>query len=362
MARPGVSELLLHNFPENGVKFLLHHPNNLQDLLRLLAGRHPALPDPAGFDCARRTIEPDTIIRGDFSHGVTDLLLRLPFRTSNQGHAWIRLYLLVEHLSAHQRHIVPRSLGYALDVYRLQERRWRETHASLQGLRYEVVVPIVIYTGERPWQAPTPFRDLVQGGDVFAPFVPSVEPLFLSLPEQAEPELLERGGALGPVLHVLRQRHAPLEVFQPLLTRMVGAVEGQVGKDWPRLLELLAYLTALVYHFRNQPERAGLRADLERSIQTHAIRKEVQTMGQTIAEALREEGEREGERKGTLRAKQQTLIMQLRRKFGRKVTAAVVAAVERTKDVATLDGWLSNVVDARQLEAVGIPGKKEAAK
>jgi hypothetical protein len=40
MATQGVSELLLHNFPENGVKFLLHNPGNLEDLLRLLAARH----------------------------------------------------------------------------------------------------------------------------------------------------------------------------------------------------------------------------------------------------------------------------------------------------------------------------------
>ena len=37
MAAQGVSDLLLHNFPENGVKFLLHNPGNLEDLLRLLA-------------------------------------------------------------------------------------------------------------------------------------------------------------------------------------------------------------------------------------------------------------------------------------------------------------------------------------
>jgi hypothetical protein len=354
VASHGISDLLLHNFPENGVKFLLHHPGNLHDLLRLLARRHPTLPDPNGFDCARRTIEPDTLIRSDFSHGVTDLLLRLPFQTSDQSRAWIKLYLLVEHLSAHQRHIVPRSLGYALDVYRLQERRWLETHNSLQGLLYEVVVPIVIYTGERPWRAPTPFRDLVHGGDIFAPFLPGLEPLFVSLPEQAEQELVEHGGALGTVLHLLQQRHAALGAFHRLLTRTVGAVEGQLSKGRPRLVGLLSYLMALVYHFRNQPERAGLREELERSIQTHTIRKEVQTMGQTIAEALREEGKLEG----SLEAKQQTLVMLLRRKFGRKVTAAIVAAIERTKDLPTLDTWLGNILDANRVEEVGIPGKK----
>jgi hypothetical protein len=77
-------------------------------------------------------------------------------------------------------------------------------------------------------------------------------------------------------------------------------------------------------------------------------------MGQTIAEALREEGKR----KGILRAKQQTLVMLLQRKFGRMVPAAAVAAIKRTKDVATLDTWLCNLVDANRVKDVGISGKR----
>ena len=245
-----------------------------------------------------------------------------------------------------------------MDVYRLQERRWLDAHASLQGLHYEVVVPIVIYTGERAWQAPAPFRDLVQGGDVFAAFVPSIEPLFLSLPSLAEQELLRHGGPFGAVLRVLQQRHAELDAFHPLLTSAVGAVEGQLPRDRHRLQELLAYLIALVYHYRNKQERPGLREELERSIQTQSLRKEVHTMGQTIAEALREEGKLEGKLEGTLEAKQQTLVSQLRRKFRKKVTLAIVSQVERTKDIATLDQWLGNLVDAETLDEVGVPIKK----
>jgi hypothetical protein len=57
-------------------------------------------------------------------------------------------------------------------------------------------------------------------------------------------------------------------------------------------------------------------------------------------------------------SKQQTLIMQLRRRFGRKVTSAMVTTIERTKDLGTLDEWLGNFADAQRVEDVGIPGKK----
>ena len=111
MPRHPVSDLLLHNFPENGVKFLLHNPGNLRDVMAYLAAQYRTLPDLGCFDFSRRTIEPDTLIRSDFSHGVTDLLVRLPFRSGREPAAWIKMYLLVEHLSAYQRNIAKLRMG-----------------------------------------------------------------------------------------------------------------------------------------------------------------------------------------------------------------------------------------------------------
>jgi hypothetical protein len=165
---------------------------------------------------------------------------------------------------------------------------------------------------------------------------------------------VRHGGVLGAVLQVLQQRHAALEEFHQLLTKAVGTVEGQVSNDRHRLLELLSYLAALVYHFRNVNERDSLGEELERSIQTQTVRKEIHSMGQTIAEALREEGEL----KGKLAAKQEDLLLLLRKKFGNKVTPTVAAGVHRTRDLQTLNEWLGNVVAADALEDVGVPVRK----
>jgi hypothetical protein len=175
VTKRNISDLLLHNFPENGVKFLLHNPGNLGDLIRFLALRYKTLPDPRGFDFVKRTIEPDTLIRSDF---------------------------------------------------------------------------------------------------------------------------------------------------------------------------------------RKEKERAGLQNDLERSIQAPAIRKEISEMGQTIAEALRAEGERKGKLEGSLETKQEMLVISLQRKFGRKVTSAMVASVKRTTDHRKLDELFGKILDAKTLEEVGLPAKK----
>src|SRR5207248_3045825 len=94
----------------------------------------------------------------------------------------------------------------------------------------------------------------------------------------------------------------------------------------------------------------SLRDELEHSIQIQTSRKEFHSMGRTVAEAIRDEGKDEG----NLEAKQQTLLLQLRRKFGKKVTSAIVANIERTKDLDMLDEWLGNVVDGKTLEEVGV--------
>ncbi len=70
----------------------------------------------------------------------------------------------------------------------------------------------------------------------------------------------------------------------------------------------------------------------------------------TIADALREEGEA----KGKLSGRQETLILQLQRKFGRPSALAVASQVRKTKDVKLLDKWLGSVINAQTLEELGI--------
>ncbi len=74
----------------------------------------------------------------------------------------------------------------------------------------------------------------------------------------------------------------------------------------------------------------------------------------TIADALRKEGEAKGELKGRLNGKQETLILQLQRKFGHRAAIAVAAQIQKTKDDQLLDEWLGRVIDAETLEEIGI--------
>ena len=111
-----------------------------------------------------------------------------------------------------------------------------------------------------------------------------------------------------------------------------------------RWLELLSYLLAMVYHVRDPAERPGLQETIETSVAADAHRKELSNMGRTIADELKEEGARIAE----VTTRQQTLLRQLKRRFG-EVPTSIAATIESTRDVQQLDRWLDQVVTAESL-------------
>ncbi len=88
---------------------------------------------------------------------------------------------------------------------------------------------------------------------------------------------------------------------------------------------------------------------MENSVQDEATRREVTKMWKTGAEALMERGAHQA----GLLTRRQTLVRQLRKRFG-KVPSAVVSVVEATEDVDQLDKWLDHLVTADTLEELGI--------
>lgn len=84
-------------------------------------------------------------------------------------------------------------------------------------------------------------------------------------------------------------------------------------------------------------------------------------MGKSMADVLMERGEQKGRAEGRTEAavetRQQTLVRQLRKRFG-DVPRGVVRAVESTIDVARLDDWLDRLVTADTLDELEIPAAR----
>jgi hypothetical protein len=322
-------------FPENGLKLLLQQPLNVRDLLHV---KSCSVADLIDYDHLRP--DPTSHVQRDYRHVETDVVLRGPLRRGRQN---VLVYILIEHQSEPDRLMPFRPLEYVVSIYRGQLREWAQTHPSARDFVFQPVVPVVLYTGSRPWRDFGRFADLVAGGRGFTPFVPALAPLFVNLRDTPDTRLASAGGPFGQVLRLVRQRHARPAAFRTLLGQVVRALEGMPDAERLRWLDLLSYIHALVYHERE--EVPALHQFIEDSVQTDPHRQEVRAMRKSYAMVLEE--------RGALKARRETLLRLLRLKFG-DPTADVVAAVESCADVAQLDAWVDGVVTARRLSDVGI--------
>ena len=106
-----------------------------------------------------------------------------------------------------------------------------------------------------------------------------------------------------------------------------------------------AYVMALVYHAREPSEWPDLQQAIEASVRTDEHRQEVFEMRRTIADELEE--------RGAIRNRQQTLIRQLKRRFG-DVPDELLSTIRATNAPEQLDEWLDRFATAETLDEVGI--------
>jgi hypothetical protein len=345
---------LVRQFSENGLKLLLEDPRNVPDLLAIIRVR---LLHRIDFD--RMTRIRTTFVQRDYRHVEADVVLRAPLRRSGpqRRQRRVMIYILIEHQSEPDALMAFRVLEYVVQIYKAQVRQWQRRRGSLRGLRFQPVLPIILYTGTRRWEALGRVADLVELAEEFTALIPTLDPLFVNLSALAPDQLESAGGFLGWVLRLVQERHARPAEFRELLRRVIEHLETMPAAERLRWLELLSYIHALVYHDRNPAEHAELQAEVDTSVRTHQHGQEVAIMGRTIADALRAEGRREGRKQGRMkeavRARQQVLVRQLRHHFG-ELSPEVLAAIEAIKDQEQLDNCLDRVLTAKTLADVCI--------
>ncbi|HUG93145.1 MAG TPA: Rpn family recombination-promoting nuclease/putative transposase [Planctomycetaceae bacterium] len=357
---------LVRQFPENGIKLLLENPANVRELLSLAGTDVLDL-----LDLDQMRLLSTTFVARDFRHVEADVVLEVPVRRrrgARQHRRSVLVYVLIEHQSQPDELMPFRLLEYTVQICRRQLRQHSEQPDEARIPPLDPVLPVVLYTGTRAWKSPGTMDELFALGSRFRKFIPVFEPLFLNVGALSADIVEAEGGALGPVLRLLRARKARVEEFQTLLTRAVERLGAMASEEWARWVDLLSYLHALVYFERPPSERPRLQRTIEGSVHTDRNRREIRQMGKTIAEALMEKGRRqerakqktiaeafkeEGRREEMARVRQQTLLRQLRRRF-KDLPVDIVQAVESTQDIERLDTWLDRFATATCLEDVGI--------
>lgn len=312
----------------------------------------PALADAIDFD--RLEAAEDDFVTPALRHRRADLIFRVPLRDRE---AW--LLWLFEQQHKPQRLMVWRAADYAFAA-------WRESveqHRQAQGKdpeRLPAIIPLVLYTGRRPWNQPTTLSSLV---DLAPPLLDAARPF---LPEMtlhvdalhATPDDALRARQAGPLatLGWLLFKHAPRAV--DLAARMSG---------WLDELRAVAALPggrdALAVMVEYSLRVSEARPEEISEVLAEAIGDEGEEMGMTTGQMLeargRAEGRVEGKAAGRIEGKAEgkaegmasLLLDLLAKRFG-SVSKTVTQRVQAETRHEVFSRWVERALTAKTADEV----------
>ncbi len=214
------------------------------------------------------------------------------------------IYLLIEHQSTPEQLMAHRMLGY--------QRRIRDRHiAHHGGTTVPVVIPIVIYQGRRPWNAPTEVADVTAADEQLAAtlgdYLPRARFYLDDLTRLDDNEL--RARQLTPTLRVVyvSLRRGPGDTdFTVWLPDWRAEI---VGLSDQTLSMLVSYLVLV-----GNTTREKLRA-FAATTGPHTEEIIMTAAGRLITEAWAE-GEARGRAEGEARGEARLLVKQLTTRYG----------------------------------------------
>jgi predicted transposase YdaD len=256
------------------------------------------------------------------------------------------IYVVLEHQSSADPLMPLRMLQYLVRIWNA----WLAKHKRAK--RIPAVMPIVVYHGDGPWNAPTRLLDLfdlaVAAKADLAPLLPDLHIVL--------DDLSLRG-------HELRKRRMPAAALLTALS-LVGFPKRDAFTVLAELLDVLRALPAdhsgqdtlaavLCYVFEvasPEPEPERLRAFLARQVGHNASE-----VAMSAAEKLRQAGKIEGRAEG----RAAILLKQLSLKFG-SVSAGTRKRVE-SASIDELDALAERILSAKTLpEVFTAPGARAA--
>jgi hypothetical protein len=278
------------DFIDRLIRGLMGRPDNLADFVR--ASRPRLAP---GFVFEQTQPASREFLIEDWRRREADLLFEIPYRWVERQ-ADVLVWILLEHQSDTDTLVPLRMLLETVMAWSRQWQGWRDQTPPRGMLRLRPVVPIVLYTADRPWGSNETIRDLVDAPPELLEMVPEWGPVFWNLSDRTAEQLL--GG--GPFMQLLAMRVGGEEtnVFAEVYRRASSNLASLAATQVVRWQELIQGLLSFGQRRRPPSEREAL---IEIVRETNGPRQnEVNAMAQTIAEHLMEQGEARGLR-GALR-------------------------------------------------------------
>ena len=355
---PETQDTQIEHFPDRSLRRLLQDREYVRGLVQIIA------PDIETFlDFSRITYEKRSFISKALQERESDVLLSVPFQENTDAIDTdaLFIYILIEHQSTVDKTMGFRLLSYMVQIWESQRREWETAKTPENERRLQPILPILFYTGDRPWTTPVSLTTIMEVPEILERFVPSFDTLFLGVKETEAEVLTQFGHPLGWLLRVLQKEHA--EQTEEISEALADAMShiASVDEDFaPQVAEALRYFLQLIFHRRSLDERDALVDIIRQHIQDP---KELETMAQTTAEFLIEQGKAEGKAEGIEQGKaegieqgkaegKQDAILKLLQLQFQNVPEVLLREIRNIHNLSRLDTLLEQAMTAQSLEEI----------
>ena len=351
----------IEQFPDHSIRLLLQDAANVRGLIDIVAGELAAR-----LDFSRLTHVNPNFILDNLREQEADLVYRLPFQGAAQTKE-VHIYILIEHQSTVDTHMAFRLLFYMVNLWDTQRREWHAQQVPSAQRRFQVILPIVLYTGDRPWHTPLRLSAMMDVPKELEACVPTFEPFFLNVKSSEKALLTATGDAFGWLLTVLQKERGDKTEFTAAIQEAIPHINRLDAAEAERWKQAILYLFQLITHRRPKEEREELNAVLSQQIRGQSRTKEVETMVETWAQHLfeqgktegitkgraegRAEGITEGEELGKMSGKREVLLKLLHRQFA-DVPDDITLAINATESHARLDALVDEALNAETLDDI----------
>ena len=163
------------------------------------------------------------------------------------------IYFLIEHQSSVDTSMPYRILNYCIDI--IQE--WCKDHKNRKINKYPIIVPIVIYTGNKTWKVPVNFKDKQIGTLVFERYKINLEYNLIDVNKLTDEKLLKENSMLGCAMLIEKSKNK--EELRKNLEKIINNI-----KNKEILEELSNIIIYLLNYLLKQTEQEELIDKIDR--------------------------------------------------------------------------------------------------
>ena len=247
---PKTQETQIEHFPDRSLRRLLQDREYVRGLVQIVA---PEL--QLFLDFEKITYQKRSFISEALRERESDVLLSVPFQDDTDA---LLIYILIEHQSTVDKTMGFRLLSYMVRIWESQRREWETEKLPENERRLQPILPILFYTGDRPWTTPVSLTTIMEVPEILERFVPSFDTLFLGVKETEAEALTQFEHPLGWLLRVLQKEHADEREISEALAEAMSHIAALDENFAPQVTEALRYFLQLIYHRRSVDERDPL--------------------------------------------------------------------------------------------------------